>query len=186
MPETYLPEIFKTKERIRILDFVSKRESVTATDVIRETGSSKAFVSRYLHLLVRTGLIAKENRTYYWQMTAESAVIKRLMNIELLTTTIDHLPDWADGVGVYGSFASGTNTTLSDIDLWVLLPTYTMESELLIAQMEKEIRTRTGHETHILILTTEKLSHLKEHDAPFYTGLRETSLTLRGESPVGN
>ncbi|KAF1078035.1 nucleotidyltransferase domain-containing protein [Methanogenium sp. MK-MG] len=186
MPESCLTEIFKTKERVRILNYVSTREHVTATDMIRGTGASKAFVSRYLHLLVRAGLLAKENRTYRWQTTAESTAIRRLMNIELLTTTIPHLPDWADGVGVYGSFAEGTNTIESDIDIWVLLPVYTMESELLIAQLEKEIRTGTGYETHILILTKDKLSHLKEHDHPFYTTLTASSITIRGESLVSN
>ncbi len=186
MSETYLPEIFKTKERVRILDYVSTHEEITATDVVCETGASKGFVSRYLHLLVKTGLIARENHTYHWQKTTESAAIRRLMNIELLTTTIDHLPEWADGIGVYGSFASGTNTATSDIDIWVLLPTYTIESELLIAQLEKEIRTGTGYETHILILTEEKLTHLKDHDAPFYSGLTETTLTIRGESLVSD
>lgn len=186
MHETYLPEIFKTKERVRILDYVSTRDSVTATDIIRETRASKAFVSRHLHLLVRVGLLAKDKRTYQWQKTTESVAIRRLMNIELLTTTIDHLPEWANGIGVYGSFAAGTNTGTSDIDLWVLLPTYSMESELRIAQLEKEIRSATGYETHILILTQEKLMHLKEHDVPFYSGLRKTSLTIRGESLVSD
>lgn len=187
MHETCLPEIFKTTERMLVLDYVSTRDSaVTATDVIRETGASKGFVSQYLHLLVRAGLLAKEKRVYQWQKTAEAVAIRRLMNIELLTTVIDHLPEWADGIGVYGSFASGTNTMTSDIDIWVLLPTYAMESELLIAQLEKKIRTSTGYETHILILTEEKLSHLKDHDAPFYSGLTATSLTIRGESLVSD
>lgn len=183
-PKTFLPEIFKTEERVRILDYISTHEGVTTTDVAGETGASKGFVSRYLHLLVGTGLLAKENRDYHWQKTTESILIRRLMNIELLTTTIDHLPEWADGIGVYGSFAAGTNSMTSDIDLWVLLPSYSMESELRIAQMEKEVRSATGYETHILILTKEKLMHLRENDAPFYSGLTETSLTIRGDALV--
>jgi predicted nucleotidyltransferase len=183
MAETDLPEIFKTKERMRILDYVSKRDHVTATGVVSGTGASKALVSRYLRLLVRAGLLGKEDRTYRWKQSARSAAIKRLLNIELLTGAIE-LPDWADGIGVFGSFAEGTNTIESDIDLWVLLPAISMESELRTAELEQQIRTRTGQETHVLILTREKVAHLRENDLPFYTGLTTTSVTIRGESPV--
>ncbi|ADN37079.1 transcriptional regulator, ArsR family [Methanolacinia petrolearia DSM 11571] len=182
---TILPDLFKTEERVRILDYVSKRESVTATNVIKETGASKASVSRYLHLLVRAGLLENKNRDYYWKETAICAAVKRLMNIELLSGTID-LPEWAKAIGVYGSFAQGTNTVESDVDLWIYIPEYRRDSEIKTAELEKEIRDRTGHEIHILILTEEKLSHLKENDPPFYTRLTETSVIIKGESYVGN
>lgn len=184
-PGTNLPEIFKTEERIRILEFVSKSESVTATDVINETGVSKALVSRYLHLLARTGLLEKKNRDYFWQNSSLCAAVKRLMNIELLTENID-LPDWAGAIGVYGSFARGTNMLESDIDLWVFIPEYAQDYELKTAELEKKIRDRTGYETHILILTDDKLEHLKNHDSPFYTNLTNTSVIIKSESDVGN
>jgi hypothetical protein len=41
MSESCLTGIFKTKERVRILNYVSTRECVTATDMIQETGASK-------------------------------------------------------------------------------------------------------------------------------------------------
>lgn len=158
---------------------------MTATDIINETGASKAFVSRYLHLLVRTGLLEKKNRDYYWQNTAVCAAAKRLMNVELLTENID-LPDWAGAIGVYGSFAQGTNTVESDIDLWIYIQEYTRESELKTAELEKKIRDITSHETHILILTKDKLMHLKNKDNPFYTRLTGTSITIKGDSYVSN
>lgn len=83
MSELWLPRIIKTKEMMRIPDYRSKREHVPTKDRLREIGGSKAFISRYLHLIVRAGLLAVEDPACCWQMMAESAPIRHPMSIGL-------------------------------------------------------------------------------------------------------
>ncbi len=54
--------------------------------------------------------------------------------------------------------------------------------EMMAARMEKAISEEVGVETHILILTSNRLSDLRETDTPFYLSLLRTGYTLKGES----
>jgi len=184
MREAGLSELFKTEERIRILRYVAGQRTVTATAVVEATGTSKALVSRYLHLLVREEFCTRHGRMYIWQENARSLATKRLLNIDLLRAQVP-LPEWARGIGVYGSYAEGTNTAESDIDLWVFVDEYTPKLEICAARIEKTVSVASGTEVHILILTPEKLAELREADTPFYAGLMRWGITIGG-APIGN
>ncbi|WP_243668615.1 hypothetical protein [Methanoculleus chikugoensis] len=85
---------------------------------------------------------------------------------------------------MYGSYAEGgTNTAGSDLDLWVLVDAYTPDLEVPAARVGKSAgATVGGAETNLLILTSERLSDLRETDQPFYTNLVRSSVTLGGAS----
>ncbi len=53
---------------------------------------------------------------------------------------------------------------------------------MMAARMERELSEEAGVETHILILTSKRLSDLRETDTPFYLRLLRTGYTLKGES----
>lgn len=175
-----LCEIFKTEERIKILRFISREISFTGTSVTESAGTSKGHVSKYLRLLCDYGIISKEGRRYIWNENAETIQIKRMLNIDLLWQTVN-LPGWAKGLGVYGSFAEGRNTEGSDLDLWVLTDAYDGKTEIEAARFERSISEKIGMETHILILTRDRLSELKKRDIPFYENLLKESVVLKGE-----
>ncbi|MBR1369802.1 MAG: ArsR family transcriptional regulator [Methanocalculus sp. MSAO_Arc2] len=183
MEETILSDLFKTGERIRILRYVSTRQEVNATEIVQALSVSKALVSRYMHLLVEGGLCTKEGRIYRWIENPISLAMKRLLNIHHLMQVIPAgLPERVEGIGVYGSFAEGRNRPGSDLDLYLLVPEYAPDLEMMAARMEKAISEDVGVETHILILTSNRLSDLKETDTPFYRSLVRTGYTLKGES----
>jgi|GEM_PF-198603 len=175
--ETMLSEIFRTEERIRILRHISLRQSATVGAVALAAGVSKGLASSYLNMLVSEGLLRRENRTFQRGDTPLWPAIKRLMNLDLLKDTIV-LPEWARGIGIYGSWAGGTNTTESDLDLWVLVDTASPDTEIRAAELEGTIATHTHCEVNILIL--DRVRHLREHDRPFYTALITGHLTLGG------
>jgi predicted nucleotidyltransferase len=175
-----LSDVFKSEERILILRYVGLRASVTVQAVADGTGRSKGFVSRYLTLLVDEQLLTRNHRAFIREDSVYWRSIKRLLNLDLLRPHIT-LPAWAEGIGLYGSWAEGTNTTESDLDLWILVSRYDPDLEIRAAELDQEIAQYAGCEVNSLLLTPDKLRHLREHDQPFYTGLKGGYLTLHGE-----
>ncbi|MBA7473518.1 hypothetical protein ES707_08858 [subsurface metagenome] len=147
----------------------------------RATGTSKPLVSRYLRLLVQNDFCTQRGREYAWNENARSLAVKRLLNIDLLVAAVP-LPEWARGIGVYGSYAEGTNTADSDLDLWVLVDEYTPDPEVPAARVGKTASAAVGTEANLLILTPGRLSDLRETDRPFYNNLIRSSITLGGAS----
>jgi predicted nucleotidyltransferase len=177
-----LSELFKSEDRIRILGYVSEREKVTVQSTAQGTGVSKPVVSRYLAMLIENGLSSREGRTIEWIRTPLGIEIRRLLNIALLE---QHLPSpsWAKGIGIYGSFAQGTNTLGSDIDLWVLVDHFSGDLEFRVAELRSALSYATGHEVHILLLTREKITDIATKDIPFYEELMKHQIVLRGKGP---
>jgi len=95
----------------------------------------------------------------------------------------EHLPspEWAKGIGIYGSWARGTNTRESDLDLWILVDTYSRDLEFQVAGFQHELAHVLGYEVHTLILTKEKVRDLSRKDAPFYEEFRRDYVVIRGE-----
>lgn len=181
MTKELLCELFKTEERIKIIRYIARESTFTAVSVVEVTGTSKGHVSRYLNLLSGYGIVIREGRRYRWIENAESIQIKKMLNIDMLWRYIS-LPEWAEGIGVYGSVAEGMDTKESDLDIWVLVRSYDSRTEINAAKLERRISEATGMETHILILTREKLEDLRKTDIPFHESLIRRSIALKGES----
>lgn len=175
-----LPELFKSEERILILRHVSIRTSFTVQSIIDTTGVSKGLVSEYLNMLIREELLTRTKRTITREDSTLWKAIKRLLNLDLLKDHIT-LPSWARGIGIYGSWAEGTNYVGSDLDLWLLVDTFSPEVEIKAAELDQNIATAIHCEVNSLILTREKLQYICTHDQPFYSGLMRGHLTLEGE-----
>ncbi|MDG6249869.1 nucleotidyltransferase domain-containing protein [Methanocalculus sp.] len=175
-----LSGLFKSEERILVLRYVGLRASVTVQAVADATGRSKGFVSQYLNMLVDEELLTRDHRAFIREDSVYWRSIKRLLNLDLLRPHVT-LPAWAEGIGIYGSWAEGTNTTESDLDVWILVSRYDPDLEIRAAELDQEIAQYAGCEVNSLLLTPDKLCHLKEHDQPFYTSLKRGFLTLHGE-----
>ena len=90
------------------------------------------------------------------------------------------LPVWARGIGIYGSYAEGTNTLGSDLDIWVMVGKYAPDLEVSAARTEREIERETGVETNLLLLTAERLAELRQTDEPFYRNFISSNIAFGG------
>jgi DNA-binding transcriptional ArsR family regulator len=173
-----LTYLFKTPERIKILETVLKKEKITVSQITQETGVSKGMVSRYLKTMKEENFLHREKQTYSIINHARTRALKTLIGLQQLKWD-EISPLWAESAGLYGSWASGTNTELSDVDIWIKVVSYPSEDEM--NQLYKNIKNNTYTEVNILILTPEKLEQIKKADPPFYHSLQIWSLILEGE-----
>jgi predicted nucleotidyltransferase len=172
-------ELFKTEERARVLSYVMFRSAFSVAEVSRATGVTKGLVSRYLRLLVEHGLVQKEGREYSPLDGAHSRAIKLLLNLERIDLSTLSLGS-ARGLGLYGSWARGTNHQESDLDVWIKADSLPPES--VLARLQKDLSQQADCEVNLLVLTPEKLERLKREDKPFYNSLVMSSVKLIGES----
>jgi predicted nucleotidyltransferase len=84
----------------------------------------------------------------------------------------------ARGLGLYGSWARGTNHQESDLDIWIRADSLPPES--VLARLQRDLSHQADSEVNLLVLTPEKLERLKIDDAPFYNSLVMSSVTLIG------
>jgi len=173
-----LIELFKTEERARVLRYVMFHSSFRAAEVSRATGVTKGLVSRYLRLLVMHGLLQKEGRTYSPHDSANSRAVKLLLNLERIDLSALSLGS-ARGLGLYGSWARGTNHQESDLDVWIRADSLPPES--MLSRLQRDLSLQADSEVNLLVLTPEKLERLRIDDAPFYNSLVMSSVTLKGD-----
>lgn len=173
-----LTGLFKTEERIRILRYALYRNNVSVTAVSKETMTNKGLVSGYLSNLAKQGLLRKEGKKYRAQDNAMVSAVKVLLNLDRLgMIPVDF--DWIRGMGIFGSWAQGTNTYESDIDVWIRVDSYPPEKEL--AKLQSDLWKKAGCEVNLLVLTPEKIRDILARDIPFYNSLARTSIVLEGE-----
>ena len=174
-----LTELFKTKERLRILSYIMLQKNATVTQVSNATGVTKGLVSRYLNYLYSVGLITKIEKSYSPFDCAQTRAVKLLLNLDKIKIASLEL-DFTAGIGIFGSWAQGTNTHESDLDIWLKVEGFPQEYQL--ARLQKDIRTMAGVEVNMIILTPEKIESIKKSDSPFYNSLQRTSVVLMGDS----
>ncbi|HNX39542.1 MAG TPA: nucleotidyltransferase domain-containing protein [Methanothrix sp.] len=173
-----LTELFKTEERAIILHYVMFRKSFRAVDVSRDTGVTKGLVSRYMHILEVHGLLKKRGREYSPQDGPRSRAIRLLLNLERIDLSTFSLGS-ARGIGIYGSWARGTNDQESDLDVWIKADS--LPEQNILARLQRDLSLQTGSEVNLLMLTPERLERLKIEDPPFYHSLMMNCVTLKGE-----
>ncbi|VVB64999.1 Bacterial regulatory protein, arsR family [uncultured archaeon] len=176
-----LTELFKTEERTKILRYVMLRSSYSVSEVSRSAGVNKGLVSRYLRLLEGLGLLRRDGRKYALLNGAFPRAVRLILNLEKLDlSTLGMGPiEGLKGLGIYGSWARGTNHLDSDLDLWIRADSLPKESDL--ARLQRDLSLRTGAEVNLLVLTPQKLRELKINDPPFYASLITNYLTIKGE-----
>ena len=175
-----LSAIFRTAERISLLHAALTVPNCTVRQITAKTGLSKGLVSPFLALLEREGILQRKDLTYHLVFSPLTVAIKRLLNIDRITA-VGKNPAWASGIGLYGSWAEGTNTEESDIDMWVY--TKTLPTGIMVAELERNISRALSTEVHVLVLTREKIAGMKASDEPFYQSFVKQAITLEGDSP---
>ena len=172
-----LSDLFGSEGRVAVLREALSEPSSTVLSLSRATGLSKAPVSRYLPHLVSRGFLLRDGRTFRPVDSPLTRAVKVLLNLDQLMPLVS-LPGWAEGIGVYGSWATGTNTRGSDLDLWVFGKAYPGEESL--GEIISTLTLSLGMEVHLLFLSPEKLSDLERDDPPFFHAFMRSALVLRG------
>ena len=167
----------KSRERFEILKHVLYYSGEqTVTGISSQFGISKGLVSGYLRLLEEFGILERVDRAYILKECSIVNSLKRTINI----SRIDLGPfqeDWIEGVGVYGSWRSGTNFEESDLDLWFKVRRNPGEDR--ISAIQYDLQKSLSCEVGILVLTPEKVEMIKQN-VPFWEEV------IRSEVIVGS
>jgi predicted nucleotidyltransferase len=92
------------------------------------------------------------------------------------------LPEWAEGIGAYGSWGTGTNTGESDLDLWVYGTTPPASADL--ARLQRSLREQLSTEVNLLVLTPGRIQNIRDDDPPFFASFSSSMVTIRGNPVV--
>jgi len=131
------------------------QKSFTVNQVSNETGITKGLVSRYLKYVHGVGLFIKTKNLYKPIDCAHNRALRSLLNLNKINVkSLD--VDWTTGIGIFGSWAEGTNTYESDLDIWVKVDAYPAEYQM--ARLQRDISAMAGVEVNMLVLTPEKFS----------------------------
>ena len=120
-------DIFVSTSHQRVLSLLAERAGTPffVREVSSLAGISYGGASEALADLATLGLIQREQRGKLTFYTADAAhplirYFKVLLNLTALAPLLDELKPIASEVILFGSYAEGTNTAQSDIDLFVI------------------------------------------------------------------
>jgi predicted nucleotidyltransferase len=94
-------------------------------ELVRKLGISSGSANRALNELYSTGAVTRrrEGKMYFYSIdSSASAVIelKKMINLMLIEPLVEELKKISNRIVLYGSCASGTDTSESDLDLFVV------------------------------------------------------------------
>ena len=127
--------------------------------------TSPASVSITLSKLKKLGLIKRKKIDI---SNPKVRALKILFNIEIISNEITRIKKAvpAKGIGIYGSWANGTNTGQSDLDIWIKIEK--QPTAMQIAELRSKLRKRINIEPSLLFLTKQKVEEIKKTNPPLY------------------
>lgn len=168
-----------TKKNLLILKEISEKEETYIREISENTGVSPAQVHNTVNLFRKFGFIMERMHKNKKLISLDSnsqllGKTRQLINtFELQNHSAFKELQKHGIVGIYGSFAAGTDTSESDIDLWIYSQGHIDAVEL--KGIAREIEKEFGKEVKLLILNPEKIRNLRENDPEFYYRLKLTS-----------
>ena len=172
-----LSYLFSTPERVKILEQVLFNDDLTNGEIAMRTGVNKGLISVYLRELVNKGLLIKRGSKYRPSDSHVARHVKILMNlIAIRSWNIDTTEILS--MGIFGSWATGENTSQSDLDLWIMLEKIDNST---IGEILSAISRNSGIEPDLLVLTPEKWNTIRNNDPPFYTSITRNGIKIHGD-----
>ena len=133
--------MFSTPEREEILSEALYAEEISVSELARNLCLSKGLASQYLRFLVKEGILRRKGRKFSVDReNPKVKALKVLLNVKQLSEIFVYLKDVKGSIGLYGSWANGTNTKESDVDIWVKGEL----SEEKIAELKGKISRKMG------------------------------------------
>jgi predicted DNA-binding protein YlxM (UPF0122 family) len=166
-----------TKNNVNIIKLLCK-ENLHIRDIADKLNYSPSSVHKLIQNLKKYNAIEeiKQKNRLIIKLNNNNTIIneiKRIINFNDLINSKSYKKLKSFGkIGVYGSFAKGTNDLGSDIDLWLL----TKKSELELRPLLRQLGLDLGYKVNILILSEKKIKQIKNEDYEFYIRLKLTSI----------
>lgn len=165
----------------KVIEYVLDRPNseVSVTAISRELEISKGHVSEVISSLKQENII-RQGRVNLGNPYVRSLKIAINMNKIVKTGVISLLENLkVEAAGLYGSWAKGTNSEESDIDIWIK-----KEGDIKmiqIAEFSGKLREALNIQPQVLVLNNDKIRSLKKDNAIFYFSLLLGSMKLIGE-----
>ncbi|MBI4044262.1 MAG: nucleotidyltransferase domain-containing protein [Candidatus Diapherotrites archaeon] len=175
--------LFGSSLKTRLLEFLfaEPNKEIKVRETARKLKISPAVVSKTLFELEKKGFVSGKK---IGLSNPETRAVKTLFNVSKLShiglvKKIRKTFPKCSGIGVFGSWQTGTNHPDSDIDLWV--KTEENADDEKIIPLRIFIGEKTGSEANLLVLSKKRAREMKEKDFVFYCSLAG-SLVLWGET----
>lgn len=164
--------LLSTEEREKILGYLLAHpsEKINMNRIARELGLSPGQVHKYVSILRKEGLVEKDE----WKEGPPAHSLRLLFNLKRIGEAdavgilCRELPG-VKGIGIFGSWASGTNIEGSDLDIWVKIGKE--PKELAVAKARKRLEEKIGAPVDVIIATPERMKHFREKSDAFYFSL---------------
>lgn len=174
--------LFSTDERERILFYLLGHPSqeINLSSLARLLKVSVGQVHKYIAIMKKLGLM-KGGRLCD---TAAVRALRVILNLDIIEKKNvvklirAELPE-VKGIGVYGSWANGTNNEAADLDLW--LKTAKQFKDVDVAMLRRLLEKKLGASIDLTIVTPERMEHFREKSDSFYFALFN-SILLWGEN----
>lgn len=184
---TDITALLSTEKRKKTLDYVllnhSTIKNYSVRMVARELKLNGSFVSRFFSKLIKIRIMSEKFEVK--TKNPLTRALKILLNTEKVQKS--NIVETAKkvfgknflGIGLYGSWANGTNTQLSDMDLWIKLRKY--ESMEKTVEFLSLLKKKISVEVNLEVLYPERIEELKAKDKVFYHALLFSSIVLEGD-----
>jgi len=176
-------EIFATSQA-RVLRFLAYHigQSFYEQEIVEHSGVSRSAVNLATKSLHQAGLLLRERRgrmNFYAADDHHPFVrqFKVLNSIAELEPLLKALRPLARQVTLFGSCAEGTDTTASDVDLFILAPE---RSQVMVAISHHSSKRRIQP----VILNSQELAAMKDREASFYTQVQRGIVLWRVEDEL--
>ncbi len=176
-----ISELLSTPERERVLQrllYTSSQSSLYK--IAREAKVSPSQVHKCISIWKKYGLIKgtvpKDQALIRALRLSEN--IHFLLDKKLLEQIQLALPN-VIGIGLYGSWAKGTNNENADIDIWIFLDKGV--DDLQIGRIRRLLEKKLKKKVDLTVLTVERLKELKDKNPNFYYSLYH-SIRLFGDA----
>lgn len=178
-----LAKIFSSRQREEITAYILGHPSKghRVREIAKEFRVSVGSVSQLLALLKKSQIMKRRGDVFFVDADlALTKAVKIVLNVAGLDVSpLKRIPG-VQGIGLYGSWAKGTNREDSDIDIWIKVKGRTGQEA--VARASGQLNRKTRHKAQVLVLDPEKSESLEKEDPIFYYSLVYGSVVLYGES----
>ena len=137
-------------------------------EVMRMTKVSKGSANKILRLLADLGFLTREKRgrMVFYKLNLTEAVVrqfKTVVTVYALKELMNRIKDESRRIILFGSCAQGTDTSDSDIDLFVLT-----SAKNLVRRKVREFNRVSDRKIVPIVVDTNEFTKLKREDKPLY------------------
>lgn len=179
-----LESLFRSRAQILVLKllFLNSSGEFHANDIARKTGLAPSTIAKEMPIIQNIGLILRrtQGNLVFYKINKQSVIFNELKRIFLKFEMLDEIisrdlpKDEIKYALIYGSFAKGTESPSSDIDLLVIGD---VSENALLRSISKTERT-VGREVNYLLWTEEEFSDRIKKEIPLIKEISKTPVIM--------